>query len=377
MRIGIDARLILYRRGMGTFVYNLLAAIAGVTGDYSIILYVDDARAAEFVPQDQRFVVKVLAPKIYPLWEQISLPLAVARDRIAILHCAANTAPMRLPSGVKLVLTIHDVMYMLPNSVLPSSPSLYQRLGRQYRRWVVPPASRRANVIVTDSHHSSRDIETYLGAGKDKLKVIYGAPNAACRLITDATILNIVRGRYGLKSPFFLALAAVDPRKNTARIIEAYAKFRQMKTGDYQLLLVGLTPANQTPFRQLVQRLGVADEVVLAGFVSEEDLVALYNAAEVLVYPSLYEGFGLPVLEAMACGTPVITSPTGSLPEVAGDAALMVNPLEVGEIANAMQRVTRDSTLAQDLIKKGHEQVKKFSWRQAAMETLRVYESLR
>ncbi len=374
--VAMDARLVVYRRGMGTFIYNLLFSMAELSHEFSLLLYVDDPQAARFVPRDSRFSVVVLAPKLYPVWEQISLPLAVARDGVDVLHCPANTAPLRLPSRVKLVLTIHDVMYLLPGSVLPASPSLYQRLGRQYRRCVVPPAARRAAAVITDSQHSGRDIETHLGLPMDKVRVIYGAANAACGEISEASLLSSVRMRYGLDRPFLLALAAVDPRKNTGRIIEAYSRFRQKEIGKYQLVLVGLTPSGQVPFRKLAQALGVADEVIMAGFVSEEDLVALYNAAEMLVYPSLYEGFGLPVLEAMACGTPVITSPTGSLPEVAADAALMVNPLDVDEIAGAMQHLASDAVQRQDLIAKGHAQVKKFSWRQAAIETLKVYESV-
>lgn len=376
MRIGIDARLLTYRRGIGNFVYNLLAALAELPNAYSLVLYVDDPRAVGLVPTGSRFTVKVLAPRLYPLWEQFSLPLAAARDQLHILHCPANTAPLRLPQQIRLVLTIHDVMYLLPVSVLSESPSLYQRLGQLYRRLVVPRVAPLARAIITDSVYSRQDIIKYLPVPAESVRVIWGAPSHACRVITDTAILANIRAKYGLNSRFILALAALDPRKNTARIIEAYARFRRQATGRYQLALVGLTPAGRARFRQLAETLGVADEVIAAGFVPEEDLVALYNAAELLAYPSLYEGFGLPVLEAMACGTPVVTSPSGSLPEVAGEAAVMVDPLNIEAIADAFWRVVNETDLRQELIVKGLAQTQKFSWQQAAVQTLEVYRNV-
>lgn len=375
-RIGIDARLVTYRRGIGNLVYNLLSALVSLSSPHTFFIYVDDRRARDLVLNHPRFVVRVHSPKLYPLWEQVSLPLVAARDQLDILHCPANTAPLALTKRVKLVLTIHDVMYLIPTSVLPESPLLRNRLSRYYRRLVVPLVARRAATIVTVSHYSRRDIVKYLNVDESKVRVVGEAPNNACRIINNPDRLAAVRARYGLSLPFILALGAMDPRKNTARIMEAYAHFRKRGTGGYQLALVGLPSVSQNHFRQLSQTLGIADEVVLTGFVPEEDLVALYNAAEVLLYPSLYEGFGLPVLEAMACGTPVITSPNGSLPEVAGDAALMVNPLSVEEIANGLLCLAGAPALRQNLIAKGHAQTQKFSWRQAAMQTLDVYQSV-
>ena len=241
---------------------------------------------------------------------------------------------------------------------------------------MVPRVARQARTIVTDSKYSRQDIARYLALQEDKVRVVWGAPNRACHSITDPTTLTAVRGKYALEQPFILGLAAVDPRKNTARIIEAYARFRQQIPRKYQLVLVGLSPADQKPFLRLAQVSGVADEVVMAGFIPEEDLVALYNAAELLVYPSLYEGFGLPVLEAMACDTPVVTSPRGSIPEVAGGAAIMVDPLNTEEIAGGMLSLVNDCALRKEVIARGRAQVQKFSWRQTAEQTLAVYQSV-
>jgi glycosyltransferase involved in cell wall biosynthesis len=376
MKIAMDARLIAYRRGIGNWIFNLLGAMADLPGEHSLLLYVDTAESVEFIPKFPGFTARILGPRNYPFWEQVSLPLSVADDGVDILHCPANTAPLCLPSKVKLILTVHDVMYLLPPRVLPHPFTLRQRLGRQYRRWVVPPSVRRAAAIITISQQTRQDLENHLGPMGDKLRVIYGAPNAACRRMTEPALLDAIRNRYDLTRPFVLALGAVDPRKNTARIVEAYARFSHGKNGLYQLALVGLSPSEQRPFRRLACKLGISDEVVMTGFIPEEDLVALYNASAVFAYPSLYEGFGLPVLEAMACGTPVIASPNGSLPEVAGEAAWQVDPRNIDQLAEAFRCILEDPATRERLIAKGHAQVQRFSWWKTAAQTLAVYESV-
>jgi glycosyltransferase involved in cell wall biosynthesis len=195
-------------------------------------------------------------------------------------------------------------------------------------------------------------------------------------VITDKDDLTKVQARYRLNHPFILALAGVAPRKNTRRIIEAFALLQDDVARDYQLVLVGLPPSAKQDFLQYAQNLSVANQVVFTGFIPEEDLVALYNLAKVFVYPSLYEGFGLPVLEAMTCGTPVITSPRGSLPEVAGDAALFVEPLDPEAICRAIIQVVTDKDKAEKMRKQGFDRVNMFSWHRAAEEMLQIYESV-
>ena len=372
MKIGIDARLLSYRRGMGNFLYNLLVELHSLDSENSYVLYtdkpVDDALTFTNAPQ-----IRVLSVPVYLLWEQVALPLVAIRDNLDILHCPANTGPLYLPKSVKLVLTIHDVMYMLPTSVLPSSPSPYQRLGRLYRRVVVRSVARRADAIVTDSNYSRQDILQYLNVEEDKTHVVWIAPNRACRVITDKNGLNKVRVKYGLNRPFILALAGIDPRKNTRRVIEAFALLLEDASTNYQLALVGLPPSAQQDFLQCAQELEAANQIVFTGFIPEKDLVALYNLAQVFVYPSLYEGFGLPVLEAMACGTPVVTSPVSSIPEVAGEAALFVDPANVAEISQGIIQVLASKELARRLQTLGFAQVSRFSWQRTAMEMLRIY----
>lgn len=378
LHIGIDARLIHYRRGMGTVVYSLINEwvrfITTPCDDapipFRLTLYVDSARAVTAAaPFANDYVnVRQFGPAFYPLWEQWLLPRQALKDRVDVLYCPANTAPIFLPAPIKLALTIHDVMYLLPQGQLPTSPSLYQRLGRHYRRWVVPKAARRADLIVTDSQFSRRDILQYLGHS-------LSTSAAAIQVVTLAAAAeygpqlpeNVALGlaQLKVKPPYILGLGAIDPRKNTTRLIEAFA---QLKNHSQKLVITGLDPAAQAYFGKLAQQYGLnlGNDVILLGFVSERELAALYAGATLLLYPSLYEGFGLPVLEAMACGTPVIASNTSSIPEIAGKAALLIDPTDITAMSNTMQRLIDAPNLRQQLIESGRVRASQFNWQFSA-----------
>ena len=378
LHIGIDARLIHYRRGMGTVVYSLINEwvrfITTPCDDapipFRLTLYVDSARAVTAAAPfaNDHVSVRQFGPAFYPLWEQWLLPRQVLKDEVDVLYCPANTAPIFLPAPIKLALTIHDVMYLLPQGQLPTSPSLYQRLGRRYRRWVVPKAARRANLIVTDSQFSRRDILQYLGrslsTSADAIQVV---TLAAAAEYGPQLPENVALGLAQLKvrPPYILGLGAIDPRKNTTRLIEAFA---QLENRSQKLVITGLDPAAQAYFGKLAQQYGLnlGNDVILLGFVSERELAALYAGATLLLYPSLYEGFGLPVLEAMACGTPVITSNTSSIPEIAGEAALLIDPTDITAMSNAMQRLIDAPSLRQQLIKSGWVRASQFNWQFSA-----------
>ncbi|MBU6361310.1 MAG: glycosyltransferase family 1 protein [Chloroflexota bacterium] len=378
LHIGIDARLIHYRRGMGTVVYSLINEwvrfITTPCDDapipFRLTLYVDSARAVTAAAPfaNDHVSVRQFGPAFYPLWEQWLLPRQVLKDEVDVLYCPANTAPIFLPAPIKLALTIHDVMYLLPQGQLPTSPSLYQRLGRHYRRWVVPKAARRANLIVTDSQFSRRDILQYLGrslsTSADAIQVV---TLAAAAEYGPQLPENVALGLAQLKvrPPYILGLGAIDPRKNTTRLIEAFA---QLENRSQKLVITGLDPAAQAYFGKLAQQYGLnlGNDVILLGFVSERELAALYAGATLLLYPSLYEGFGLPVLEAMACGTPVITSNTSSIPEIAGEAALLIDPTDITAMSNAMQRLIDAPSLRQQLIKSGWVRASQFNWQFSA-----------
>ena len=376
MKIGIDARALSNRRGIGNVVFHLLDGLSKIPYDCSFVIYVEDSKSIELIPQDSRFSVRVLRPKIYPIWEQFTLPFCVIKDKLDILHCPGNSAPIFLPRSVKLVISIMDVMFMFPESQLPKSSSWYQRIGREYLKFIVPFAAKRAAAITTISSSSCKDILQYIDVPEDRVRVIWLAANHACGIISDVKKLRAVRRKFMLIEPYVLALGALDPRKNTETILISFLKFKQQFSGKMKLAVVGLPPKGIKRFRLLAENLGISNDVVFAGFLSENDLVALYNAAEMLIYPSLYEGFGLPVLEAMICGTPVITSPSGSIPEIADDAAFMVDPYDSDAIANAIKEVLTNKVLSDSLVKKGMQRAGMFSWQLAAEKTFAVYQAV-
>jgi len=374
LRVGVDARLITYRRGIGNFVQHLLDALARLDTPHEFVLYVDSNAAVPLAPKHPRFTTRVLGPRIYPVWEQCSLPAQLRRDRIDVLHCPANAGPLHMPSSTRLVLTIHDVMYMLPRSTLPASPSLYQRIGRGYLRWAVPRVARDAAAVTTISEFSRADIARYVTTTAP-MTVVYEAPGPAFRIVDPAHAAATVQS-LGVSASYLVALGAIDPRKNTARVIDAFARALPELPSSQQLVLVGLAPGARVHFGKQLRALGIETRVVLLGFVTESELVALYNAAELFVYASLYEGFGMPLLEAMACGTAVLGSTSASVPEIAGDAALLVDPTDVGAIAAAMIRLSNDASCRSALRERGRVRAQRFTWDQVARDVMNVYEQV-
>ncbi len=306
------------------------------------------------------------------------LPIRVRQDRLDILHCPANTAPIALPRRLKLVVTVHDVMYLLPASVLSASKIFRQRLGNFYRRVVVPRVARRADRIITVSEFSKQEIVEYLKILPDHICVIHEGIDPHFASLADAIVAPPKEiGGKSLDAPFILALGAGDPRKNTLAVIRVYGSRWRDFPNQEKLVIVGLRDWQASAAYQLVRELGLTDRVLFAGYVSEELLAWLYTSSRCFLYPTLYEGFGFPPLEAMACGVPVITSDSTSVSEIARDAAILVDPSSEEAIGNALVRLLRDEPLRRQLIEQGKARVQKFAWRETAQKTLSVYEELR
>ncbi len=378
MRIGIDARLLTYRRGMGNYVYSLLSSISQIPSRHEVFLFVNapDSRNPQALPaMPATWRLIALPGRNYAVQEQIALPVLVLKHRIDLLHCPANTFPLFLPAKVALVVTVHDVMYLMAQKRLGGRSSVYQRLGRTYRALVVRRLRRRAASLLTVSNRSAEDIASYLGVARSAVTVTYeAAPPQFRRIEAGSESVKAVRARRHLESDFILALGGVDPRKNTDAVLTAYSAFRRRSNLRHKLAIVGLPDGATARFARIAERAGLAQDVEFPGFVSEDELVSLYNSASVFVYPSRYEGFGLPVLEAMSCGTPVIASTAGAVPEVAGDAAILVDPDDTRALCDAMIAVASDTTAQRTLSAKGLLRAREFSWPRCARETLDAYE---
>lgn len=379
MIIGIDARFAVHnRRGIGNYTLKLIQNLAEIDSHNKYILYIDRNDLEDVLPKQNNLMIKKLRPSNYFIWEQIILPMQAKKDGVDILHCTGNTAPIYLNTKIKLILTIHDVMYLKDYSTIPQSLSMYQRWGRVYRNMIVPRAIKHIAKVVTVSNFSKNDIKEHLPALKeDAILVTHEAAGERFSQIGGDIQRSKVSGKFGIKGNYILTLGALDPRKNTKAIINTFLHLKSEKKISVNLVIAGIPNWRQTEFYKTLQESSFKEDIIFTDFISDEDMVLLYNYATVFLYPSLYEGFGIPPLEAMACGVPVITSNTTSIPEIVGDAAFLINPLNDKELKDALLSLLNNEDLRNDLIERGLKRAKEFSWSKMAKETLQIYESLR
>lgn len=297
---------------------------------------------------------------------QMQISRLSRRLELDIVHDPTGVMPLLL-TQVARVVTIHDVIPYIH----PQTSTCLDRLI--YHVWL-PLAVRRASAVITSSKQSRRDIVNYLPVSPDRTATVLAAADGRFRPMQQREIMPILH-KYGIDEPYILYVGALESRKNLPRLLEAFALLRdQIQT--WCLVIVGPHKWKLSPIYDTVQRLNLEPYVHFTGYVEEEHLPALYNGADLFVFPSLYEGFGLPVLEAMACGTPVITSNTSSLPEVAGDAAVLVDPYDVESIGHAMYAVLTQPALAASMSEKGMKHAAQFTWERTARETIAVYEKV-
>jgi glycosyltransferase involved in cell wall biosynthesis len=300
-------------------------------------------------------------------WGQVQVAAAARRLNLDVLHDPSGTLPILL-SAVPAIATIHDTIPY----VQPRSSTLLDWLIQHC--WL-PLAVPRLSHVITVSHQSSQDLQRWLAIPARKITVIPLAAETRFHPVPEAQYQPILK-RHGLEQPFILYVGSVEPRKNLLRLLQAYQRLRQWSTR-WSLVIVGARNLwKSSPVARFTQNNDLQGCVRFTGYVADADLPALYSAADLFVFPSLYEGFGLPVLEAMACGTPVVTANTASLPEVAGEAALLVDPYNVEALAEAMQKVLSDHELALDLRRRGFERAAQFTWERTARLTISVYQQV-
>jgi glycosyltransferase involved in cell wall biosynthesis len=311
-----------------------------------------------------------LPTRLWRLLVALSQGLDFGLDRLLpecdVFHATEHLLP-RL-KATHTVLTIHDLIFLL-------FPEYHLPLNKWFLNRFVPIFVRRADAIIAISKCTKGDLIRYYSVPSEKIKVIYEGVDARFQPVTEPDALARVRAIYGLPERFILYVGTIEPRKNLSTLLEAYRLLREEGL-EHRLIIVGRKGWLYRDFFQRLRRLGLEGEVIFPGFVSDEDLPALYSAADLFVFPSLYEGFGLPPLEAMACGTPVIASNSSSLPEVIGDAGIMVDPLDVGGLLRAIELVLRDERMRRGMRARGLKQAAKFSWERAAAMTMEVYQSV-
>jgi glycosyltransferase involved in cell wall biosynthesis len=304
-------------------------------------------------------------------WEQMGIVAAGMREKIDLLHCPYWSNPVWSPWPT--VVTVHDVIQF----VLPEYA--WRKISRLYFG-MVSVAARRAQAVITVSECSKRDIMKIIGLPAERIHVIGNAVDASLYPVRDAWLLANTRERYGIAPRFVLYFGGFDMRKNVPRIIEAYGRLPESLRREYQLVIAGRYQFLGHPLypdpRETVRRLGLDGSVIFTGQIREQDKAPLYSAATVYVFPSLYEGFGMTVLEAMACGTPVLTSNLSALPEVVGDAGALVDPYSTDAISSRLAELLEGQSTRDELSRRGLERARHFTWPQVAEQTVRVYREI-
>lgn len=373
MKIFIDfTQVPLQKVGVGVYALNLVSAIYRLDNKniYYIIMQ-DDDESLNFI-NDPRFkIIKVKAMFFRRfifrfLLEQAYIPYLAVKYKIDTVHSLHYSFP--LFSSARRIVTIHDMTVF-------EIPERHIFLRICYLKLFICLASLFADKIITDSRSTLDDFVKRFRRARNKAQVIYLGKSALFTHSLDKAEIDRVKGKYKIKQKYFLFLGTIEPRKNVKNIILAFHKFLQ-DNGEFQLVVVGRKGWHFSEVFTLVEGLGLNGRVKFTGFIEENDKPYLIAGARVFIYPSAYEGFGIPVLEAIACGVPTITSNVSSLSEIAGDAVLFVNPENIEELYLNIKKLVEDTALYGIMKQKSIEQAKKFSWENTASETIRVYSSL-
>lgn len=365
MRIGFDGTPLLGQRsGVGYYTGNLLSALMEVQPEWEYLLYSNRPLNGlePPLPKAQRSNQRYFSRSRW-LWMQTILPSVIRDSQPNLCHFTNALAPLWQPAPY--VLTIHDASLFVYGEYHPWARHLTMRL-------TLPIVARRAAAIITVSQHSRDDLIRVLNLDPAKIHVVYEAAADAFRPVEDPHQLAALRRKYALPDQFLLYVGTLEPRKNLLRLLRAVARLRDEGL-PHQLVLAGGMGWMMESFEQEVNALGLQEAVHYLGYIPSEDLPGLFSLATVFTFPSLYEGFGLPPLEAMACGAPVLTSKSSSLAEVCGDAAYLVDPHSVEAIAAGLAELLRDAELRECLRAKGLQRAATFSWRRAACETGEIY----
>jgi glycosyltransferase involved in cell wall biosynthesis len=365
--VAIDARK-LHDFGIGTYIRNLLRQLARIDRDTEYVLLCQQADLEVGAQLGENFRTVLEPSPNYSLREQIHVPWVLHRERPDVYHAPHYI----LPTGVRCrsVVTIHDCIHLMFPQYLPN------RAAHAYARASMWAAARRSDRILTVSEASKRDILHFFNIPPEKIVVIYNAIDDHFGVAPADEDVARVRERYQLDHQFVLYVGNIKPHKNLVRLIEAFAELRRAGFDEVKLLIIGDQISKLPALRRAVHSHKLHKHVRFLGYVSDQTLGILYRLAAAFVFPSLYEGFGLPPLEAMASGTPVVTSNVSSLPEIAGDAAVLVDPYDVDSIVDGMRQVLSDPARAAELRRRGVARAREFSWPRSVEKTLQVYREI-
>ncbi len=370
MRVLIDASGVTKKKaGVGVYAKNLIDRLTVLPDLQLFVVAQDDDPDFNYPAHPQVQTIRLASrllrkTPVRMLWEQAVLPFLLKKYRIDVLHSLHYSFPL-LRGRTKGVVTVHDMTFF-------SLPEMHLRSKQIYFQFFLRKSATHADAIIVISESARRDYVDRLGSPRGMLSVIHHGKAETFAPCRENSCLHPVLSRYGLPDRYILYIGTIEPRKNLVRLLEAFARVAP-EHPDISLVIAGMKGWMYDDLFHRVLELGMERRVHFPGFIAEEDKPALLCGAEVFAYVSLYEGFGLPVLEALACGIPTVTSNTSSIPEVAGDAALLVDPLSVDQIATALKRLLEDEHLRLQLQTAAVRQAAKFTWPATAKQTLQVY----
>lgn len=370
MLIGIDASRAnkFHKTGTEWYSYHLIQELKKLnTKSDQFILYSKEALRGGLKDLPEGWQSKVLCWPPKKLWTQLRLSAEMLINKPDVLFVPAHTIPLVHPRNT--ITTLHDVGF-------ERYPEIYSKKELAYHRFSARFALRHAKHIITPSEFSKREIIELYNADPSKISVIYNGYDKDKYKILSKEEVNSILDKYNLNKPYFFFVSRLVEKKNVVGLLEAFQKFIELGIRNHELginlVLVGEPGYGYDKIKKTIGESGVKEKIIELGWVPEEDMPALFNGATAFVFPSFYEGFGIPVLEAMACGTPVICSKRASLPEVVGEAGILIDPQNIGELTKEMVRVTSDENLRHDLRERGLKQAQNFSWGKCAEETYRV-----
>lgn len=364
MVIAIDASRATVAQRTGTEGYSLqiIRGLIEQGAGHRFRLYFRDEPEEGLVPATDNVEFVVLRqPR---LWTHIALRRAVISSRPDVLFVPAHVIPWPGTRTVPSVVTAHDLGYL-------HYPDKHPLLARMYLDWSTRHSASTARRVIAVSQATAHDLHVLNGVPEGKIRVVHSGVDPTLAPVTDESQLAELRRRLGIPGPYVLHVGSLQPRKNLVRLVEAFDRVKDTLPG-LSLVLAGRPGWQYQPLYERIHALGLESRVLLPGYVADDDLAALYSGAEVYAFPSLYEGFGFPALEAMACGTPLVCAGTSSLPELVGNAAVTFPPTDVSSMADALRRALTDEALRARLVERGFERIKLFTWEHAARSTLDV-----
>lgn len=378
MKIAIEGQRLFRKKkhGMDMVALELINELQKLDKENEYVVFVKPDEDKETLKKTANFKIVELGGGPYPTWEQFALPKAAKKEGCDILHCTSNTAPVN--PGMPLVTTLHDIIYMESISIFKKGGTWYQKLGNMYRRWNVPKVVKISDKIITVSKFERNRIGEFFNipADNNRLVAIYNGVTEHFRKITDKEELDRVKKLYKLPDNFLFFLGNTDPKKNTPGVLKAFSDYLKDTNDDMYLVMLDY---ERSALESILSSIGdkeLINRIILTGYVVNTDLPAIYNMCRIFLYPSLRESFGIPMLEAMRCHVPVITSNTSSMPEVSGNAAYIVDPYKPEEITQGIKELLSNVDLRKELIEKGEKQSQKFSWKNMAIDVLELYKEV-